>query len=118
MPNEKALWGSAQIFPVSVIVAAYWWLREMPHPEHERIKISDPDDASHQHFFNYYKKASKQIFWIWSTLQWGWDIQNTLWGRVYAGIISKHQLNMNHICFIFNQINKKNVSAFTDAGVK
>jgi len=31
----------------------------MPHPEHERIKMSDSDDASHQHFVNYYRKASK-----------------------------------------------------------
>lgn len=54
---------------VSVIAAVHVWLWEMPHPEHERIKMSDPDDASHQHLVNYYRKASKQIFLTWSTLQ-------------------------------------------------
>lgn len=72
---------------VSVITAVHVWLREMLHPEHERIKMSDPDDASHQHFVNYYRKASKQIFLTWSTLQWGWDIQNTLRRRVIYTIL-------------------------------
>lgn len=31
----------------------------MPHPEHERIKISDPDDASHQHLITTEKHQNK-----------------------------------------------------------
>lgn len=27
----------------------------MPHPEHERIKITNPDDAVHQNFGIYYR---------------------------------------------------------------
>lgn len=63
MPNEKALGGSARIFPVSVEASIHGWLRETPHPEHERIQMSDPDDASHQHIVNYYRKQHQNNYY-------------------------------------------------------
>lgn len=109
MPNEKVLWGSAQIFPVPVVAAVYRWLRGMPHPELERIKMSNPDDAVHQNFGNYYsnilyiENSIKTNINLIYTAVWGWELQNTLKRRVMKRMLSQYQLNINHIHLISNK---------------
>jgi len=88
----------------------------MPHPEHERIKMSDSDDASHQHFVNYYRKASKtnifDLIYIAVWLRYTKHHEEELFTQwMYAGIISKHQLNMNSIfCLISNKLKCQSIS--------
>ncbi len=106
MPNEKALWGSTQIFPVPVVAAVYRWLRGC-----HILNLKESNGViqmmqSIKSLLITTEKSIKTNTDLIYTAVWGWELQNTLKRRVIKRMLSQYQLNINHIQLISNKQSK------------